>query len=172
MVLFSVSNYAPAVRVCHLTSFSGSGHASITAYSRSRRLLYAPFRKKFDLDKYVRELRWTVLDLSHPEDEQWEDEKMLQRFNEQRDAHDNELALSGADTEDMCFYYDDTEAHELRACALWQTFRSLVNVSTIDICWLSQVRSFARHMIFADCLVIAATSSYQTFCSHRPNLYS
>jgi len=89
-----------------------------------------------ELGKHVRELYWTAFDLSHCDEDEWDDPDMAHEQEQQKTADDNKWFPADAMTDDVYYYYADTAAHDRRADALWQTFGSLVNVSSVDICWL------------------------------------
>jgi hypothetical protein len=87
----------------------------------------------------VRDLHWTVLDLSHCRAEEWEDPKLARELDERlKLSHDRE-SPSEAIVDGVYRYDLDYAAHQARAEALWQTFRSMVNVSSVDICYLLYV---------------------------------
>jgi len=91
-----------------------------------------------ELEKHVCELYWTVFDLSHCSEDEWDDPVMAheQGHQDTADNNNNKKFLADTRTDDFYYYYADTAAHDRRADALWQTFESLVNVSSVDICWL------------------------------------
>lgn len=92
-----------------------------------------------ELGKHVRDLYWTVLDLSHCQAEEWEDLELARELDERLElSHDSEAPSEVI--VDGVYHYDlDHAAHQARAEALWKTFRSMMNVSSIDICWLLYV---------------------------------
>jgi hypothetical protein len=88
-----------------------------------------------ELGRHVHELHWTVVDLSHPNEKEWDDVEMMDHVEEQRVILQEQDELE----EKVFWYFTNTGAHDLRQQSLWQTFGSFVNVANIDICWLLSV---------------------------------
>jgi hypothetical protein len=88
-----------------------------------------------DLGRHVRELHWTVMDLSHPHEEEWDDIEMMDHFEKQRVMLQEQVYADALDKKEF-WYFTNTAAHDARQQSLWQTFGSFVNVSSINICWL------------------------------------
>lgn len=88
------------------------------------------------LGKHVRKLHWTVLDLSHCEEEDWEDPEMAREVEGHRKRGEVSDLPNDAFAYGEYYYALDIAAHNLKADMLWRTFKTFVNVKSIDICWL------------------------------------
>ncbi|KAF2029198.1 hypothetical protein EK21DRAFT_113094 [Setomelanomma holmii] len=72
------------------------------------------------LAHHIRGLKWTVLDLAVTTIWDFEDEEMAERFTEERQLNvDVEVPVTTGSGEEV-----------------WRTFDSMINVTSIDMCWL------------------------------------
>ncbi|CAO2653739.1 Nn.00g031500.m01.CDS01 [Neocucurbitaria sp. VM-36] len=103
--------------------------------------------KRSELGRYVRGLRWTVLDVSECGEDNWEDMELGRELEEKRNMLEVGERFISATVGDP----------------LWRTFHSFVNVAHVDICW----QRGERDLILPKPLFPSATSVRLSGCMTR-----
>ncbi|KAH7068317.1 hypothetical protein BKA63DRAFT_111994 [Paraphoma chrysanthemicola] len=101
-------------------------HQDYVAYKKQERFMQS-LKAHPALSRHVRSLCWTIFDFSTIGEEDFEDEDLASSYKDLCDMTDEDFQVP-----------IDTG----KGKAVWQMFESMINVTSVDICWLDEGRRF------------------------------